>query len=161
MPLGPGTLSGSSQGGGPRPPAGVRPPTTSFGQLRWALRPRAQQPSAPLPQRAGLEGDQVLPNHPPPVPKWVLPYRCHRAQLRVVAPGFSQVRRQGLQTILPPRVSQVVPKTLGQQLTPEENPALWAPLSPPSMDMMPPGLLLHFGQRLHLNQKGFLLLTLK
>lgn len=70
VPLGPGALSGSSHSGGrpPRPPAGVRLPATSFGQLRWAIGPGAQEPSAPPPppQRAGLEGDQVLPGHPPP-----------------------------------------------------------------------------------------------
>lgn len=67
VPLGPGTLSGSSRGGGPRLPAGVVPPTTSFGQLRWALGPGAQEPSAPLPQRAGLErGTKFCLATPPP-----------------------------------------------------------------------------------------------
>lgn len=116
-----------------------------------------------LPQRSGLERGTkfCLATPPTSVPKWVLPYRCHRAQLRVVATGFSQVRHQGLQTVLPPRISQALPKTLGQQPPPEESPGLWAPLSPPSMDVLPPGLLLHFGQRLHPNLKGFLLFTLK
>lgn len=134
----------------------------SPGQLRWALGPRAQEPSAhPATEDKVREGARVLPSHlPPSVPKWVLPYRCHRAQLHVVATGFSQVRHEGLQTVLPPRASRVMPKTLGQQPPPEESRGPWAPLSPPSVDMMPPGLLLHFGQRLHL-AKGFLTLTWK
>jgi len=73
VPLEPGTLSGSSHGGGPpRPPVGVRPPTTSFGQLRWALRPGAQEPSArPAAESRVREGDQVLPGRLPPSPKVV------------------------------------------------------------------------------------------
>lgn len=48
------------------------------------------EPRSLLPQRAGLERGTkfCLATTPTSVPKWVLPYRCHRAQLRVVATGF-------------------------------------------------------------------------
>lgn len=48
VPLGSGTTTALSHGRGPRQSVGMRPPSSSFGQLRWALSPGARELSVSL-----------------------------------------------------------------------------------------------------------------